>query len=357
MKKDITLLTAIILLVGIFMCLIDSYVLFNIAYIAIFVLILAKIILSISELSGKIISIVIFALIMIAQILFNTLAAYNDYSAYNILKVSKIIIFILPFIVCVWVYYPQNYIRSFNEFTDISYLQFVESYSKIKLLMNEMAKKKKALSKENIKIIFDDLHRHNCFKYINHQTLTSLYFEKAYKTLDNGYVYIALTNSKSISSGIIGVFTNREYNHISIAFDEMLDTIVSYNGGERILPPGLNPEILMNMYRNSGASVIIYKLAANKEQKKKIIDEIYKINETGSAYNVIGLVFKKSLKPNIMFCSQFVYTMLDLAELSYFSEYPCKVKPTDFIEKDYQRKLEYVCEISADGIDYEKKNL
>ncbi len=357
MKKDITLLTAIILLVGIFVYWIDSYILFNITYIASFIFILLRIIVSTSGLKSKIISIVIFALIMIVQILFNTLVTYNNYSAHNILKASGIIMFILPFIVCVLGYYPQNYIRSFNEFTDTSYSQFMEAGCKIKLLMNEMAKKKNALSKENIKIMFDDLHRHNSFGYINHQTLTPLYFEKAYKTLDNGYVYIVLTNSKSISSGIIGVFTNREYNHISIAFDETLDTIVSYNGGERILPPGLNPEILMNMYRNSGASVITYKLAANKEQKQKIIDEIYKINEAGSAYNVIGLVFKKSLKPNIMFCSQFVYTMLDLAELSYFSECPCKVKPTDFIEKDYQRKLEYVCKISADGINYEKKNL
>lgn len=46
-----------------------------------------------------------------------------------------------------------------------------------------------------------------------------------------------------------------------------------------------------------------------------------------------------------MFCSQFVYKMLQIADIAYFNKEPGHVQPTDFIELDYHRKLEYVSEI------------
>lgn len=47
-----------------------------------------------------------------------------------------------------------------------------------------------------------------------------------------------------------------------------------------------------------------------------------------------------------MFCSQFVYTMLELSGLNYFEKDAAHVTPTDFIELDYYRKLEFVMEIT-----------
>ena len=49
-----------------------------------------------------------------------------------------------------------------------------------------------------------------------------------------------------------------------------------------------------------------------------------------------------------MFCSQFTYTMLELAGLNYFEKAATHVQPTDFIELDYYRNLEYVTEITFD---------
>jgi len=51
-----------------------------------------------------------------------------------------------------------------------------------------------------------------------------------------------------------------------------------------------------------------------------------------------------------MFCSQFVYTMLKVAGLEYFDKQPEKVKPTDFVELDYERKLEFCDRLFADDI-------
>jgi hypothetical protein len=201
------------------------------------------------------------------------------------------------------------------------------------------------LSRGNLDALINDLPRHNSFDYINNGTLSEKYFEDAYKTLDDHGIYIVLSNTGSAASELLSVFTNKKYNHISLAFDENLETIISYNGGERVSPPGLNREFLKNFNQKSDASMIVYKLQCEGEQKRMIIEKIEKINREGSAYNLLGLVLKYSNKPNIMFCSQFVYKMLKSAGLHYFEKDEAEVKPMDFIELDYKRKLRYVYEI------------
>ena len=91
---------------------------------------------------------------------------------------------------------------------------------------------RKTLPKGCLLEIAHSLPRHSFFSYINNGSLPSSYFEQAEKTLQDGYVYLILTESKSASSELIGLFTNRQYNHVSLAFDRDLNTLVSYNGGE-----------------------------------------------------------------------------------------------------------------------------
>lgn len=52
-----------------------------------------------------------------------------------------------------------------------------------------------------------------------------------------------------------------------------------------------------------------------------------------------------------MFCSQFTYTMLEIAGLNYFEQKAAHVRPTDFIELDYYRKLQFVDRIVLDNGD------
>ena len=94
-----------------------------------------------------------------------------------------------------------------------------------------------------------------------------------------------------------------------------------------------------------GASILVYALGCTREQKAGVLARVEQINREGSAYNMIGLVFKFSHKPNIMFCSQFVYRMLELEGLAYFTKGDGDVKPTDLVELDYHRKLAFVTEI------------
>jgi hypothetical protein len=215
---------------------------------------------------------------------------------------------------------------------------------------NKLTNIKGKLSFDNLDVLINDIPRHNSFDYINNGSLSDKYFEYAYKTLDDPNIYIILSNTGSAAGELISVFTNKKYNHISLAFDENLETIISYNGGERVSPPGLNKEFLKNFNKKSDASIIVYKLQCKTDQKRIIIEKVEKINREGNAYNLLGLVLKYSHKPNIMFCSQFVYKMLKDVELNYFEKEETEVRPMDFIELDYKRKLQYVYEIKFNEI-------
>ena len=155
------------------------------------------------------------------------------------------------------------------------------------------------------------------------------------------------SNTGTSASEIISVFTQKQFNHASLAFDAKLQTTVSYNGGEHIYPPGLNCEMINFFYKKSDASILVYRLPVTHEQKRAAIDRIYQVNKEGSAYNILGLFVHKRLhKPNIMYCTQFVCKMLEDAGLLYFEKIDGKISPTDLIELDYYRRLKFELEIT-----------
>lgn len=190
------------------------------------------------------------------------------------------------------------------------------------------------------KVIWD-LPRHNNIVYHNKNTLDNAYFQKAELTLDNGYLYIILSSTGSPAANLIGTFTGQEFAHTSISFDENLETVVSYNGGNGIAAPGMNKEVVDFFYQKEDAELKIYRLKASPEKKKIVLEKIREINETGSSYNVLGLFFPFKIRQNIMYCSQFVYSLLIWSELDYFKTDPCKVQPADFIRLNNDRSLEF----------------
>lgn len=204
---------------------------------------------------------------------------------------------------------------------------------------------KESSTRKNISKLIKELPRHNPIEYINKNSINENYYKIAEETLDNGYMYIVLSSTGSPAGETIRKVTGKEYSHVSLAFDEELKTIISYNGGNGIYSPGLNKEDIEFFHQKEDANIIIYRIKATKEQKTKIFDEIKKINEQGSSYNALGLLLPYSYKDNIMVCSQFVYKMLQSAGLNYFDKIPEKVRPTDFVELDYERQLEYYSKI------------
>lgn len=329
-----------------------DYVVYILAYIFSFVFLLCYTIFAASTILEKIVQTLLYALIMAAQIVFDVLVLRSllegNADTYNLGKLLGIVIIFIPFLVKQLFFIGQRDSSPFTvlgECSALSYSQLLYDKEEILYRIDKLIAAGHKLSKENLQEIIHDLPRHSSFSYINSGSLTNSYFEQAEKTLHDGYVYLVITRSKSASSEIIGLFTNKQYNHVSLSFDKDLNTIISYNGGEKIAPPGLNPEVVAQLTKREGASIIVYRLPATYEQKQIMLDKIHEINNEGSAYNLLGLILKVTPQPNIMFCSQFVYSMLELAGLNYFEKDAVHVTPTDFIELDYYRNLDFMCRI------------
>lgn len=351
---------AIILLVCTALFFSGDYVVYILAYIFSFVFLLCYTIFAASTILEKIVQTFIYALIMAAQIVFDVLVLRTllegNIETYGLGKLLGIVLIFIPFFVKQLFFIGQRDNSPFTvlgECSALSYSQLYHDKDEILYRMDKLITAGHKLSKENLQELIHDLPRHSSFSYINNGSLTENYFERAERTLNNGYVYLIITKSKSASGEVIGLFTNKQYNHISLSFDEELNTIISYNGGEKIAPPGLNPEVITQLTKREGASIILYRLPATYEQKKAILDKIRTINNEGSSYNILGLLLKVTPQPNIMFCSQFVYTMLELAGLNYFEKDTAHVTPTDFIELDYYRRLDFVCKIDLNKTDTE----
>jgi hypothetical protein len=260
-------------------------------------------------------------------------------------RLSGIVLVLSPFIIermTTVNHHTLFAVPSISEAGTIGYDLFdngLESFERIKQKLNKVTG---TITSENMKELAEDIPRNNSFDYINNGSLTENYFTKASASLSDPYVYIVVSNTGSAASELIGIFTRKQFNHVSISFDEHLETIISYNGGEKVYPPGLNAEMIEFFNKKVDASIGVYRLKVSPEQKQHMIDVVKDINTEGSAYNLIGLVFKYSHRPNIMFCSQFVYSLLKKVGVAYFEKRPELVQPTDLVELDYFRKLEFV---------------
>lgn len=221
-----------------------------------------------------------------------------------------------------------------------------EEYRYLKQRIDYKGKRMKAVGEVVtlgfIRDMIGEFHRNAAVTYMAKDSLSDTYFENLEKSMSDPYVYLVFADTGSTASNFIGIFTNKPYNHLSISFDSQLKTLVSYNGGERVSPPGLNQEMIEWFYQKEDASIRIYRLKVNQDQKKTMAERVRTINREGSAYNLIGVAIGKSIQPNIMVCSEFVYGLLESVGANYFTKTALEVKPADMIELDYERKLEFV---------------
>lgn len=266
-----------------------------------------------------------------------------------LLRATGVLAMALPLFVERFITANKNarfYLPSLEEVEAISFAQVREQEAQFRIALEEVERTARKLTPENLAKALTGSQRHSSISYVNHGSLTADYFHDAEAALDDPWLYLVISDTGSAASEIIGSVTRKVYNHASLSFDRELKTTLSYNGGANLYPPGLNPEMVAHFHLKPDASVLVYRLAANREQKEQVLAAVERINREGSAYNMMGLVTKWSYRPNIMFCSQFVYRMLQEAELAYFEKRPGEVRPTDFVELDYRRKLEFVEEIT-----------
>jgi hypothetical protein len=347
------LTNAIIICIMVSLLFFGSHALFILTYIIVFVILVIRTLLTQGRIRVKIGLFIVYSLILPAQILlYNEIVWFSGLERYDprfwLHRLVCVIIIALPSLISRYVTvgkYAHFYLPSVAELGAIGFAELRENKTRIENAIEKAELTKERMSIKNLRGVIDDIPRHNSFSYVNNGSLTDEYFKSAAETMDDNRVYIVISNTGSAASEIISVFTNKQYNHASFSFDRELDTIISYNGGDRVYPPGLNPELMAFFKKKDDASILVYSLQCRAEQKRQIFNRIREINNAGSAYNILGLLTRRSYKPNIMFCSQFVYRILEDAGLAYFKKAAGKVEPTDLIELDYRRELVFEYEI------------
>ena len=163
-------------------------------------------------------------------------------------------------------------------------------------------------------------------------------------------IYIVLTKTGTLLSKAIGMYTGKEMNHASIAFDEELFDMYSF--GRKQLNNPLSGGFLREDAERGlfeTADCVIYRCRVSHYQyleMMKFVRYMY-CNRDRYKYNFIGLfgvmMQKEVRRERAYFCSQFVAMLLKIGGLKIYQN-PALMTPhciaqLPYLEKVYAGKL------------------
>lgn len=149
-------------------------------------------------------------------------------------------------------------------------------------------------------------------------------------------VYILLTNTGSLLTRLIKLYTKKPYNHASIAFDRQLSEVYSF-GRKTVRNPFIGgfvkEDVKAGLFKQ--ADCAIYSMTVTKDQIQKIKQHLkpFEVQKKDYRYNFLGLfgvMFNKPIKrKNAFFCSQFVAYLLKESNIIAFDKPLPLITPHD----------------------------
>ena len=147
-------------------------------------------------------------------------------------------------------------------------------------------------------------------------------------------IYIVLTDTGTLLSKAIGMYTQKDLNHASIAFDEQLTEIYSF-GRKQQYNPFLGGFVRENVATGifEGAVCAVYRCEVSTEAYVRIRRKIvqFEMNQDEYKYNFIGLfgvaLNREIIRKRAYFCSQFVATVMQESEMHRLLTNPCLTMP------------------------------
>lgn len=150
-------------------------------------------------------------------------------------------------------------------------------------------------------------------------------------------IYIVLTNTGTLFSRAIGVYTRKELNHASIAFDERLNEMYSFGRKQKnnpFLGGFIKEDATDGLFKR--ATCAIYKCHVTLQEYNQMQNKIRHMEQQKELYkyNLIGL-FGLAMNIEIerehaFFCSQFVATIMNECNSSDLHRPPCFMQPHHF---------------------------
>lgn len=153
-------------------------------------------------------------------------------------------------------------------------------------------------------------------------------------------LYVVVSQTNTIVSRIIRLFTKDKYNHASISLNEELTDMYSFGRKYSRSPiPGgfIQENIHKKVFKNHPETkMAVYKLSVTDEQYAKILDMLkeMKYNPRKYQYNILGLFLaaahKERKAQNKFYCSEFVKHVLVNSNVVKEKELPNICKPMCF---------------------------
>ena len=149
-------------------------------------------------------------------------------------------------------------------------------------------------------------------------------------------MYLLFTNTGSFLTKLIKLYTKKQYNHASIAFDSKLYEVYSF-GRKTVRNPFIGgfvkEDVKTGLFKQ--ADCAIYSIAVTEEQILKMNQVLkeFELQKKEYHYNFLGLfgvMFNKPIKrKNAFFCSQFVAFLLKESNIIDFDKPLSLITPHD----------------------------
>ena len=153
-------------------------------------------------------------------------------------------------------------------------------------------------------------------------------------------IYIVISQTNTMVSRVIRLFTKDPYNHSSISLNESLTDMYSFGRKYHWTPlPGgfIQESIYKKVFaHHPDTTIAVYEVEVTKAQYRKVKKTLKQMqkNQKKYAYNLIGVMLvalhKERKAANKYYCSEFVKYILTECDIVEKSELPKLCKPMDF---------------------------
>lgn len=153
-------------------------------------------------------------------------------------------------------------------------------------------------------------------------------------------VFILLTDTGTLFTKLIKLYTRKPYNHASFSFDSELSEVYSFgrkNARNPLIGGFIKEDVKEGLFKQ--ANCVIYSLTVTDDQYRKIKCYINRIKEHKEdyRYNLLGLfgfLLNRPIKrKHAYFCSQFVASVLKEGNIIQFEKPLSLIAPSDFQEQ------------------------
>lgn len=171
--------------------------------------------------------------------------------------------------------------------------------------------------------------------------------------MTNKKIYILLTDTGSVLTKLIRLYTKKRYNHVSISFDVDLREVYSF-GRKRMNNPFNGGFVRENIREGlfKEATCSIYSITVTENQIENMKAFIKKIEREKDVYRynflgLFGFLFNRPIqREKAFFCSQFVASVLQEGKVLDLNKQPALISPSDIegctaLELVYEGKLKH----------------